>query len=270
MLPPREVVALAAERGLAGIALTDHDTTNGIAEAQGMAQSLGIRCIAGVELSCSGPAGNPIHLLGYCIDPEHAGLQAMFASMRRERLERADAIVVRIRELGGEVTMDDVLREAGDAPAGRPHIARAMIGAGLITDIDEAFTPDWFGPGGRAFVSRDGVQVADAIQVIHDAGGVAVFAHPGARTKDGFREEAIREAATAGLDGVEADHPSHEGDIVRRISEVAIELGLVQTAGSDDHGYGIDGSRLGCRTVPQRIVDALDARAQARRGSGRA
>jgi len=264
MLPPREVVALAAERGLAGIALTDHDTTDGIAEAQGMAASLGIECIAGVELSCSGESGNPVHMLGYFVNPDHAQLQALFASMRSERLERAGAIVTRLQQLGGSVGMEDVLREAGTAPPGRPHIARAMITAGMISEVDDAFSPDWFGPGGRAWVSRDGVPVARAIQVIHDAGGVAVFAHPGARTRDGFREEALRQAVAVGLDGVEADHPSHEGDTVRRISEFAIDAGIVQTAGSDDHGAGVDGSRLGCRTVPRRIVDALQARAAAR------
>lgn len=268
MLPPREVVALAAERGLAGIALTDHDTTDGVAEAQGMAASLGIECIAGVELSCTGETGNPVHMLGYFVDPAHTGLQALFTAMRNERMERAEAIVQRIQQLGGAVTMNDVLREAGTAPPGRPHIARAMIAADLITEVDEAFTTDWFGPGGRAWVSRDGVQVERAIRVIHDAGGVAVFAHPGARTKQGFREAAIQQAVSVGLDGVEADHPSHEGDVVQQISEFAIANGLVQTAGSDDHGYGIDGSRLGCRTVPRRIVDALIARAASRQAGG--
>ncbi|MCW2949935.1 MAG: hypothetical protein JWN41_948, partial [Thermoleophilia bacterium] len=147
---------------------------------------------------------------------------------------------------------------------GRPHIARAMIASGIIAEIDQAFGPEWFGFEGRAWVARDGVGVEQGIRVIHDAGGVAVFAHPGARTRDGFREAAIREAVRVGLDGVEADHPSHEGDVVRRISEFAIEAGLVQTAGSDDHGYGVEGSRLGCRTVPRRIVDALQARAATR------
>jgi len=270
MLPPREVVALAAERGLAGIALTDHDTTDGIAEARGMAASLGIELIAGVELSCTGEMGQIVHMLGYFVDPDDAPLQALFASMRDERLTRAERIVERLEQITGgtSVTLDGVLAHAADAPIGRPHIARAMISAGLIKEADEAFSSNWFGPGGPAWVERDTVTVAQAIQAIHNAGGAAVFAHPGARTRNGFREEQIRHAVSVGLDGVEADHPSHEGDVVQLISEFAIETGLVQTAGSDDHGTGVDGSRLGCRTVPRRIIDALQARATARTAGG--
>lgn len=267
-LPPREVVALAAERGLAGLALTDHDTVDGLAEAQGMAQSLGIRCIAGVELSCFSPAAREAHVLGYFVQPEDAGLATLFARMRVQRVERAAAIVQRVNEIAGALTMDDVLAETGGAPPGRPHIARAMVRLGIITEVEHAFGEDWFGIGGRAFVSRDGMSIQQGIDAIHAAGGVAVFAHPGARTLTGLREEAVRHAATLGLDGVEVDHPGHDGDVVRRCAELATELGLVQTAGSDDHGHGPDGSRLGCRTVPVRIVDALEARAMARRAGG--
>jgi predicted metal-dependent phosphoesterase TrpH len=262
-LPPREVVALAAERGLAGIALTDHDTTDGIAEAQGMADALGIRCIAGVELSCHSPSAREAHLLGYFIDPQEPALRALFEEMRVQRVERAAAIVQRVSDVAGALTMDDVLAESGGAPPGRPHIARAMVRLGIIDEIDHAFGDEWFGPGGRAFVPRDGMSIQRGIDAIHAAGGVAVFAHPGARTRTGLREDAVRHAATLGLDGVEVDHPGHDGEVVRRCAELASELRLVQTAGSDDHGHGPDGSRLGCRTVPARIVDALEARARA-------
>lgn len=263
-LPPREVVALAAERGLAGLALTDHDTTAGLAEAQGMADALGIRCIAGVELSCYSPTSRESHLLGYFIDPGDPSLAQLFEEMRAQRVERAAAIVQRVSELAGALTMDDVLAESGGAPPGRPHIARAMVRLGIIDDIDHAFGEEWFGAGGRAFVPRDGMPIERGISAIHDAGGVAVFAHPGARARNGLREEAVRHAAQHGLDGVEVDHPGHDGEVVRRCAELATELRLVQTAGSDDHGHGPDGSRLGCRTVPARIVDALEARARAR------
>jgi len=267
VLPPREVVALAAERGLAGIALTDHDTIDGIAEAQGIAQALGVTCIAGVELSCLCPRGGEAHILGYYVDPEDAGLAELFAEMRAQRIERAAAIVQRVASIAGALTMDDVLGESKGAPPGRPHIARAMVRLGIIEEIDHAFSAEWFGPGGRAFVSREGMTIERGIRAIHAAGGVAVFAHPGARSRTGLREDAVRLAASLGLDGIEVDHPGHDGDIVERCAQLAIDLGLVQTAGSDDHGYGPDGSRLGCRTVPRRVVDALQARASARRGS---
>jgi len=266
-LPPREVIGLAAERGLAGVALTDHDTTDGLAEAMGMAEALGIRCIPGVELSCFSPTSRESHLLGYFIDPDDAGLAALFAEMRAQRVERAAAIVERVAQLAGQLTMEDVLSESGGAPPGRPHIARAMVRLGIIEDIDHAFGEEWFGAGGRAFVPRDTMTIERGINAIHAAGGVAVFAHPGARSSTGLREDAIRHAAELGLDGVEVDHPGHDGDVVERCAEMAVELGLVQTAGSDDHGHGPDGSRLGCRTVPARIVDALEARAGALRAS---
>jgi 3',5'-nucleoside bisphosphate phosphatase len=265
VLPPREVVALAAERSLAGIALTDHDTTAGIAEAVGMAEALGVRCIPGVELSCSSPAAAEVHVLGYFIDPDDAGLAQLFARMRAQRVERASKIVDRVAQLAGALSMDDVLAESGGAPPGRPHIARAMVRLGIIDEVDHAFGTDWFGSDGRAFVPRQGVSMERAISAIHDAGGVAVFAHPGARSRTGLREDAVRHSASLGLDGVEVDHPGHDGDVVERCAQLATELGLVQTAGSDDHGHGPDGSRLGCRTVPVRIVDALEARARALR-----
>ena len=264
-LPPREVVALAAERGLAGIALTDHDTTDGIAEAQGMAEALGIRCVAGVELSCFTPTAREAHVLGYFIDPTDPGLTRLFEEMRVQRVERAAAIVERVSGIAGALSMEDVLAESGGAPPGRPHIARAMVRLGIIDEIDHAFGDEWFGSGGRAFVPRDGLSIERGIDAIHEAGGVAVFAHPGARSRTGLREEAVRHAAELGLDGIEVDHPGHDGEVVRRCAELATELRLVQTAGSDDHGHGPDGSRLGCRTVPARIVDALEARARARR-----
>lgn len=265
VLPPREVVALAAERGLAGIALTDHDTTAGIAEAQGMAEALGVRCIAGVELSCSSPMAREVHLLGYFVDPADDQLTDLFEDMRRQRVERAASIVQRVNHLAGMLTMDDVLAESRGAPPGRPHIARAMVRLGIVADVEQAFGEEWFGPGGRAWVQRDGVPIERGIEAIRAAGGVAVFAHPGARSTRGIREAAVRHAADNGLDGIEVDHPAHDGEVVRRCAEIATELGLVQTAGSDDHGHGTDGSRLGCRTVPARVVDALEARALARR-----
>lgn len=264
-LRPREVVALAAERGLAGIALTDHDTTAGVAEAQGMASALGLRCIAGVELSCTTEGAQLVHLLGYFVDPEEPRLLSLFDRMREQREERAQEIVERLRALGAAVTYTDVLQESGEAPPGRPHIARAMVRCGVIREVEDAFTEAWFGPGGRAWVERDGVPIDEAIAAVHGAGGAAVFAHPGARSADGVREIAVRHAATHGLDGIEVDHPDHDGDAVRRCVDLASELGLVQTAGSDDHGGEASRSRLGCRTATDSAVTRLEHRALAYR-----
>lgn len=265
LLRPRELVALAAERGLGGIALTDHDTVAGIAEATGMGAALGIRVVAGVELSCIDTTGRLVHILGYGFDPADEGLEALFQQLRDERVRRAAAIIERVQAIDGRLSVDAVSDEAGDAATGRPHIARAMVKLGMIDDVDAAFSATWFGPHGPAWESLRGIPLATGIAAIHSAGGVAVYAHPGARTTDGVPESSIREAALAGLDGIEVDHPGHDGDAVQRCAELAIELGLIQTAGSDDHGVGQEGSRLGCRTVPARIVDAIDARVNARR-----
>lgn len=263
-LSPRELVALAADRGLAGIALTDHDTLAGLEEAQAMALVLGVRCIPAVEISCSSEHAGLVHLLGYFVDPASAALQGLLAEVQQLRVQRAAAIVARLVDLGGRITVEDVLFESGGNPPGRPHIARAMVKAGLITDPLDAFSPEWIAPGGRAWVDTPSVPVERAIAVVHEAGGAAVFAHPGSRSKGGVREAAVRHAASAGLDGVEVDHPDHTDDAVRRCVEIARELDLVQTSGSDDHGTGVEGPRLGCRTVSGRVVAELERRARSR------
>lgn len=262
-MPPREVVALAAGRGLAGIALTDHDTVAGLAEAIGMAAALGLRCIPGIELSCTLDGHGDVHLLGYFIDPGNEQLLQLLEERELERIDRAERTVDRLGALGVDITMDDIMSETDGHAPGRPHIARALVRRGIVRDVAGAFTAEWLGSGGRAHVPWNATALADGIDVVHDAGGVAVFAHPGARASDGYPEDAVRHAAALGLDGIEVDHPAHDGEDVERSARIATELKLVQTAGSDDHGHGVDGSRLGCRTVTSRIVDALEARARA-------
>ena len=262
VLSPREVVALAAERGLSGLALTDHDTVDGTAEAQAMAQVLGLQCISGIELSCASDFAGEVHILGYFLNPLDADLLALVGVLHEQRMARAASVVELINSLGGEMSMDDVLEESHGRAPGRPHIARAMIRRGVAGDTAEAFSPQWLAPGGRAWVRGAGVPVQQAIEVIHAAGGVAVFAHPGSRGRGQVREEALRHAASVGLDGVEVDHPDHTDDVVRRCVELAAELNLVQTSGSDDHGVGVDGPRLGCRTVSGRVIESLRLRAE--------
>lgn len=259
-LSPRELVALAAERGLSGIALTDHDTTAGLQEAEAMAHVLDVRLIPGVEISCSSEQAGLVHILGYFVNRHVPELAELLERVQGLRVERAEKIVERIVDLGVPLRMEDVLAESGGRAPGRPHIARALAKAGAIADPSEAFSADWIGPGGRAWVHTPSVAVERAIEVVHQAGGVAVFAHPGSRAKGGVREAAVRFAAEHGLDGVEVDHPDHTDEAVGMCVDLARELDLVQTGGSDDHGDGVEGPRLGCRTVSERVVQALEAR----------
>lgn len=260
-LSPRELIALAVDRGLSGIALTDHDTVDGVAEARAQAAMLGIECIAGVELSCNLAEGKSVHLLGYFVDPQHAGLQEVLRSSALQRLARATVMCEQLTAAGLAVSLDDVLLESGGLPPGRPHVARAMVRLGHIAIEHEAFTAGWLTPGGAGYVHFPGVSIGTAIATLHAAGGIAVFAHPGARTAQGVREAAIREAHALGLDGIEVDHPDHTDDAVRRCVELAVELQILQTSGSDDHGRGGDGNRLGCRTVPVRTIERMRERA---------
>lgn len=257
--PPAEVVARAAAAGLDAVALTDHDTVVGIAEAA-VALPPGLTLITGMELSCR-KDGHSVHLLGYLFDPQHAGLAAQTAMIRASRVERAREMVARLGELGTGVTWEHVTAIAGDAVIGRPHIARAMVQAGVIGSVDEAFTPQWIGPGGRAHVRRYALDPAEAIALLHAAGGATVLAHPLAVTRGWVMPaDLITELAEAGLDGVEVAHPDHDQEQRDQLGAIARGLGLAQTGGSDDHGE-LSGDRIGCESTGQDALSALLARA---------
>ncbi len=257
--PPAEVVARAAGAGLDAIALTDHDTVAGVAEAVA-ALPPGLALISGMELSCRRD-GHSVHLLGYLFDPEHEELAAQCRAIRQSRVERAKAMVGRLADLGTGVTWEQVAAIAAGGVIGRPHIARAMIEAGVVGSFDEAFTPQWIGPGGRAHVRRYALDPAAAIALLHSAGGVAVLAHPLAVTRGWIAgEELIAELALAGLDGVEVAHPDHDMAQRNQLTTVARRLGLAKTGGSDDHGQ-LTGDRIGCETTGQEDLGRLLERA---------
>ncbi|HYS31447.1 MAG TPA: PHP domain-containing protein [Streptosporangiaceae bacterium] len=257
--PPAEVIARAAGAGLDAIALTDHDTVAGIAEAAA-ALPPGLALISGMELSCRRD-GHSVHLLGYLFDPEHEELAAQCRAIRQSRVERAKAMVGRLADLGTGVTWEQVAAIAAGGVVGRPHIARAMIEAGVVGSFDEAFTPQWIGPGGRAHVRRYALDPAAAIALLHSAGGVAVLAHPLAVTRGWIAgEELIAELALAGLDGVEVAHPDHDMAQRNQLTTVARRLGLAKTGGSDDHGQ-LTGDRIGCETTGPEDLGRLLERA---------
>jgi len=244
---PAEVMAAARAAGLDVIALTDHDTVAGHALARA-ALPPGLTLLPGMELSCR-LDGHSVHMLAYLFDPAHAELAAECQAIVASRDSRARAIVQRLAELGTGVTWEQVAAIAGGGVIGRPHIARAMVAAGVIADPQQAFSPQWIGPGGRAHVARYALDPLRAIALIRAAGGVSVLAHPRGSTRAWMiGDEVIAGLAAAGLTGIEVRHPDHDHSERERLSTLAADLGLVASAGSDDHGE-LTGHRIGCETI---------------------
>lgn len=232
---PAELVRNAAAAGLDVVALTDHDTTRGYAEAI-TAVPEGLTLVTGAELSCR-LDGVSMHMLAYLFDPEGPTLLAERELVRDDRVPRAHGMIAKLNELGVPVTWEQVARIAGDGSVGRPHVATALVELGVVPTVGDAFTADWLADGGRAFVEKHETDPFEAIRLIKDAGGVAVFAHPGAAKRGRtVPESAIAEMAAAGLDGVEVDHMDHEPETRARLRGLAGELGLLTTGSSDYHG----------------------------------
>jgi predicted metal-dependent phosphoesterase TrpH len=259
-LDPEQVVELAVSRDLAGIALTDHDNTGGVERARAAAKGGHLTVLLGCELSAEHD-GSPVHVLGYGFDPDEPAFVAKRAWIAAGRLGRARRMVERLRQLGAPVELERVRELAGSGAVGRPHIARAMVEAGVVEDLDAAFGADWIGTGGRAYVAKDAVTPGEALELIHGAGGVAVRAHPSVHAGAAAVPEAvIRAMAAAGLDGLEVDHPDQPQADRARWRALAAELGLETTGASDCHG-ALFGYRMGSERTPEGVVDRLLGRA---------
>jgi len=236
-LTPAELIRAGAAAGLDVMAITDHDTTGGwVAAAE--ARPSGLRLVRGAELSCRWygvrPA-IPLHLLAYLFDPHEPRLAADLARMRTDREQRAERIVDLLRADGVDISWPEVSGYAAGGSVGRPHIAQALIRAGLVRTTDEAFASQWL--GARYFVPKADLDVFEAVRAVREAGGVVVFAHPRA-TKRGrvVPDSLIAELAAAGLFGLEADHEDHSPEERAQIRALAASLGLVVTGSSDFHG----------------------------------
>ena len=255
---PTDNVRLAAAAGLAGLALTDHDTFDGWAEGSAAAAQLGVELIPGVELSTE-VDGLSLHLLGYWVDPEHPALAAECRRLRVERDRRAEATVARLAELGVDIALARVRAIAGAAPVGRPHIAAAMVEAGAVADSAAAFD-DYLADGGPAYVPKRALAPAAGVALIVAAGGVAVLAHPGLGSREAQVTGALLdEMVGAGLAGVEADHPGHDPQVRVRWRRIAAARELEITGSSDFHG-DLDHGRIGERTTPAAVVARLRAK----------
>ena len=256
---PADVMRRAGAAGLDVIALTDHDTVAGLEEAR-LALPPGLTLLPGMELSCR-LDGHSVHLLGYLFDPGQQELAAECARIRESRLHRARAMVERLAALGVPVTWDQVAALAGDGVVGRPHIARAMVEAGVIDAPEQAFGPDWIGPGGRAHVTRYALDPARAIALIRAAGGVTVLAHPRAGTRGWMiPDDVIAALAAAGLHGIEVWHPDQDQLARQELQALAATLGLVASGGSDDHGE-LTGYRIGSDTIAAEAYERLVSQA---------
>ncbi|MFB7107869.1 PHP domain-containing protein [Streptomyces sp. NPDC056291] len=232
---PAELVRNAAAAGLDVVALTDHDTTRGYAEAIA-ALPEGLTLVTGAELSCR-VDGISMHLLAYLFDPAEPALLAERELVRDDRVPRAKAMIAKLNALGVPVTWEQVARIAGDGSVGRPHVASALVELGVVPTVSDAFTRDWLADGGRAWVEKHETDPFEAIRLVKGAGGVCVFAHPAAAKRGRtVPESRIAEMAAAGLDGIEVDHMDHDPDARARLRGLAGELGLLATGSSDYHG----------------------------------
>ena len=246
--PPAEVMRRAKAAGLDVIALTDHDTVGGHEEALRAAPP-GLTFVPGMELSCR-LDGHSVHLLAYLCDPGDAELAAECDRIRADRVNRAEAMVAKLAELGTGVTWEQVTAFAGGGVVGRPHIARALAADGAVDEPASAFSQEWIGMGGRAYVGRYALDPVRAIQLVRAAGGVTVLAHPRAgRDSWLLPDDVISRLAGEGLNGVEVRHPDQDSTQRLRLTALAGTLGLAVAGGSDDHGT-LTGRRIGCETAP--------------------
>jgi predicted metal-dependent phosphoesterase TrpH len=236
-LTPAELMAAGVDAGLDVMAITDHDTTGGWVTAEATRPD-GLTLVRGAELSCRWRGADPaipLHMLAYLFDPTEPHLAAELARVRADRATRAEKIVERLRTDGVPITWPEVRDYAAGGSVGRPHIAQALIRAGLVNTTNEAFASRWL--GARYFVPKADMDVFAAVRLIREAGGVPVFAHPKATSRGRVvTDELIVELAGAGLFGLEADHEDHTPEQREQVRTLAESLGLIVTGSSDFHG----------------------------------
>jgi predicted metal-dependent phosphoesterase TrpH len=260
-LTPAEEMRLAAERGLAGVALTDHDTFEGLEEAAAAAEELGLDFVPGIEFSAEYDAAS-LHILGYWVDPVDPAIDVELLRLTATRFRRGEMIVDKLRELGLDISLERVLELAGGEAIARPHIAEAMVEAGIVGDEKEAFDR-YISDDGLAYVPKHALHPMDALRLIGEGGGVCVLAHPGMwRGNDTVPDALIEQMAANGMVGLEVRHPDHDEGMRAKYAAIADRLQLVPTASSDCHG-----ERYGFRMGQER-TDA-ETFAELRRRAGR-
>jgi 3',5'-nucleoside bisphosphate phosphatase len=251
-MTPREVVREAMRIGLGAVALVDHDTLDGLADAAAEAKACGVEFAPGVEINTD-IADTEIHIIGYFIDPANSALAVGLDKLRIARLDRGAKIVDKLREIGLPITMERVIEIAGSGSVGRPHIAKAICEVGATRGMNAAFGK-YLVRGAPAYVPRARMSPIEAITLITDAGGVACLAHPGKIGKDNLIDELL----AAGLRAIEVYHTDHSSQVTRRFRRLANKHGLIQTGGSDSHGMKTDKPiQIGSVTVDIAVVEEL-------------
>lgn len=262
LLSPAALVKAAAARGVRTLALTDHDTVAGIPEARAAGAALGVEVIPGVELSTSLGRGGEIHLLGYFVDIDDPTLLETLAGYARDRAERMERMIERLRRIGAPVDPARVTALAGHGTMGRPHLGRVLVEAGYARDLTDAFDR-YIGGGKPAYVPRPRVDPADAIALVRAAGGVPTLAHP---FSVGGVESVLDRLVPAGLLGMEVDYGEYPPEDRETLRQIAARRGLIATGGSDYHGPDARAAReLGSVEVPMAAVEALREAAAVRR-----
>jgi predicted metal-dependent phosphoesterase TrpH len=260
---PAALMAMAADAGLSAIALTDHDTVEGLAEARAAAAGVGVRLIQGCELSCEVGAAT-MHLLVYFLADTPGPLQDRLGGLQAARADRNERIVAVLRAHGLDVTLEEILDDAGGGSVGRPHVAGVLLRKGYVSSVQEAFDV-WLGKGKPAYLERERLLPAEAIALAHASGAVAVLAHPTSLGFEGPKLETFVAALAAdGLDGMECEYGRYDRDLRAGLRSLAGRFGLAVTGGSDYHGrYKPDialGTARGDLNVPDDLLDALEAR----------
>ena len=256
-LAPTTVVASAQSAGLTAIALTDHDTVAGIAEAVTAGAAVGVRVIAGCEFSAAAPWGE-VHILGYFLPVGDDAVEAFLDRCRADRRRRAEVMCGRLQEMGLDVTFDAVLDEAAGGAIGRPHVARAVVRAGGAENVNAAFDL-YLGRNKPAYADKVLPSFAEVADLVHAAGGVVSAAH----LRDRATRPYLAKLKQEGLDAVEVRHPRHAPETRSRIAGIASALDLARTGGSDWHGDigpGEEHGSLGSQTVPEEWLERLESR----------
>lgn len=258
---PAELVQKAAQAGLDVVALTDHDTFDGLPEAVAEGERIGVQVVPGMELSCS-RQGQSVHLLAYGNLHGDRQLAEEMVRVRDGRTGRLRPVLAKLDELGVPVTEEEVMAFVGSSPSvGRPHIADALVAAGHVADRKEAFDR-FLADGGPAHVTRYTIGIEQGIDLVHAAGGVAVIAHPWGRGREHVLpvETLERLVAEHGLDGFEVDHQDHDERARETLRALGSRLGVLMTGSSDYHGTGKVDHDLGCNTTSEEMYAALQAK----------
>jgi predicted metal-dependent phosphoesterase TrpH len=262
-LTPTELVVAAAHEGLTAIAVTDHDTLDGLAEAEEAARQMNIELVPGIELAVEYPSGR-FHMLGYLIDRTNPTLNSRLTLLKQNRANRNAHMVEKLRSLGIDITLEEIVAESGGGQVGRPHMAAALVKKGAAASGQEAFNR-YLADGATAHVPKDKISVEEGLELIHTAGGLAVMAHPASLDlEDDVLATELKRLRELGLDGLECYYSQHTSERTDTLLEMARSSGLLATGGSDFHGTAKPhvhlGHVIGNQPAPTALLHALKER----------